>query len=150
MLFIRRAEYAGDPWSGQVAFPGGREEPEDGSLLDTAIRETMEEMHIDLRSVGDLVGTLSDISPRTNRLPLVVVRPFVFAVSDLPEPVLSHEVAEAIWVPLPALLDAALWRDTDVTAGGISMTHYAFHHGEHVVWGLTERIVSELTGLLAD
>ena len=48
LLFIKRAEWAGDPWSGQVAFPGGRHEPHDPDLLTTSVRETQEETGIDL------------------------------------------------------------------------------------------------------
>lgn len=148
VLFIRRAEYEGDPWSGHVAFPGGREETGDESLIDTAMRETLEEIGIDLRGACELVGVLDDLRPRGVRLPAVVVRPYVFLVSELPEPDLSEEVAGAFWVPLSVLLDRSVWRDTRVRAGDIEISRFAFHHEGYVVWGITERILSGLLALL--
>jgi 8-oxo-dGTP pyrophosphatase MutT (NUDIX family) len=150
VFFIRRAEYESDPWSGQVAFPGGREEPGDETLLETAAREAFEETELDLRSTATLIGVLDDLRPRTVRLPAVVVRPFVFLMPDPPEPRLSAEVSQAFWVPLASLLDSSVWRDTSVTAGGIEMRRIAFHHEGHVVWGMTERILSGLLGLCGE
>src|SRR5262245_58169717 len=77
LLMIKRAEHDGDPWSGHVACPGGREEDGDASLEATAIRETREETGIDLGRVGRILGTLDDLSPRTPYLPPIVIRPFV-------------------------------------------------------------------------
>jgi len=77
LLFIKRAEYPADPWSGQVAFPGGREEAGDPTLTDTAIRETREETGIDLVRDATVIGTLDDLRPQTTRLPAVIVRPYV-------------------------------------------------------------------------
>src|SRR5256714_4453421 len=77
LLFIKRAEYPGDPWSGQIAFPGGREEAGDTSLAQTAVREAREETGIDLEREGMFIGTLDDLRPRTVRLPAIIVRPFV-------------------------------------------------------------------------
>ena len=148
MFFIQRAEYEGDPWSGHIAFPGGREEPEDESLFETALRETFEETGIDLRDRSELLGVLDDLRPRTVRLPAVVVRPFVFLVSDVAEPVLSSEVAGAFWVPLSILLDRSVWRDARVKAGDAEISRFAFHHEGYVVWGMTEKILSGLLGLL--
>ena len=71
LLFIKRAEYPGDPWSGQIAFPGGREESGDSSLLETATRETREETGIDLGREGLIIGVLDDLRPRTVR-PLLI------------------------------------------------------------------------------
>ena len=150
MFFIQRAEYEGDPWSGHIAFPGGREEPGDESLFETAIRETFEETGIDLRDRSELLGVLDDLRPRTVRLPAVVVRPFVFLVSDVAEPVLSSEVAGAFWVPLSILLDRSVWRDARVKAGDAEISRFAFHHEGYVVWGMTEKILSGLLGLLGE
>jgi 8-oxo-dGTP pyrophosphatase MutT (NUDIX family) len=147
LFFIQRAVYEGDPWSGQIAFPGGREEPADTSLEHTALRETYEETQLDLREHATLVGTLDDLRPRAVRLPAIVVRPFVFLLPDPPTPVLSSEVADSFWVPLSVLLDRSVWRDTMVTAGGMEMSRFAFHHRGYVVWGMTERILSGLLPL---
>lgn len=148
MFFIQRAIFEGDPWSGQIAFPGGRREPQDESLLDTAIRETFEETAIDLQSSAHMIGALDDLRPQTIHLPSIVVRPFVFLLPEAPEPVLSSEVAASFWVPLSVLLDRSVWRDTTVQARGMEMSRFAFHHEGFVVWGMTERILSGLVGLL--
>jgi len=150
ILFIQRAEYEGDPWSGHIAFPGGRAEAGDDSLLDTAIRETLEETGIDLRRLSELAGVLDDLRPRTVRLPAVVVRPFVFLVSEACEALLSSEVAGAFWVPLSVLLDRSVWRDARVRAGDVEISRFAFHHEGYVVWGMTERILSGLLELLSE
>ena len=147
IFFIQRAHYETDPWSGQIAFPGGREEPGDESLVDTAVRETGEETGIDLRRDGEILGALDDLRPMTVRLPAVIVRPYVALLGDHSEPVLSHEVAASFWVPLAALRDRSGWRDTVVTARGFGFTRLGFHHGEFVVWGMTERILSDFLTL---
>ncbi len=149
IFFIQRAVYEGDPWSGQIAFPGGREEPDDAGPVDTAMRETLEETGIDLRREATLAGVLDDIHPRAVRLPAVVVRPFVFLLPDPPEPSLSPEVADSFWVPLSVVLDRSVWRDTTVVADGMEMSRFAFHHEGFVVWGMTERILSGLLELFS-
>ncbi|MEP6507438.1 MAG: CoA pyrophosphatase [Gemmatimonadales bacterium] len=146
VFFIQRAEYEGDPWSGHIAFPGGREEKDDETLADTAIREVFEETGIDLGD-AELVAALDDLHPRHVRLPAVVVRPFVFLAGDVPEPVMSSEVADCFWVPLSALLDRSVWKDARVLAGDTEISRIAFHHRGYVIWGMTERILSGLLAL---
>jgi len=148
LLFIQRAHYETDPWSGQVAFPGGREEPGDASLMETALRETYEEIGLDIRRDGDVIGQLDDLGPQTPRLPPVVVRPFVALIGSHAAPILSDEVAVCFWVPLAALRLEAGWRETVVTARGMEFTRRAFHHQGFVVWGMTERILSHFLTLL--
>jgi len=148
IFFIQRAHYETDPWSGQVAFPGGREETGDLSLSFTAIRETWEETAIDISRNGEVIGQLDDLRPRVVRLPAVIVRPFVALIdANATTPILSHEVADSFWVPLTTLRDDTGWRDTIVTAGGIEFNRRAFHHGGFVVWGMTERILSDFLSL---
>lgn len=149
LLFIKRADYPGDPYSGQVAFPGGREEPGESALVETAIRETREETGIDLSRDGTIIGTLDDLRPTTLGLPAIIVRPYV-ALLDLREPlILSPEVALAFWIPLEALKVAESWRDTTILARGIQANRRAFHHEDHIIWGMTERILAQLLELLA-
>ena len=148
LLFIKRAEYPADPWSGQIAFPGGREEAADPTLADTAIRETREETGIDLIRDGTVIGTLDDLRPQTVRLPAVIVRPYVVLLNRFEPLVLSDEVALAFWIPLEAFKDAPSWQDTDVLARGVQMNRRAFHHQGQVIWGMTERILAQLLALL--
>jgi 8-oxo-dGTP pyrophosphatase MutT (NUDIX family) len=148
LLFIKRAEYPADPWSGQIAFPGGREEAADPTLADTAIRETREETGIDLVRDGTVIGTLDDLRPQTVRLPAVIVRPYVVLLNRFEPLVLSNEVALAFWIPLEAFKDAPSWQDTDVLARGVQMNRRAFHHQGQVIWGMTERILAQLLALL--
>ena len=148
LLFIRRADYPSDPWSGQVAFPGGREETGDANLANTAIRETREETGLDLDCDGTVIGMLDDLRPTTTRLPDIIVRPYVVLLKQVRELLLSDEVAMAFWVPLESLRRGESWRDTTVLARGVQMNRRAFHHQGQVIWGMTERILAQLLALL--
>jgi 8-oxo-dGTP pyrophosphatase MutT (NUDIX family) len=149
VLMIKRAEAEHDPWSGHVAFPGGRDEPGDRDLAQTAIRETWEETGIDLARVGRILGTLDDVSPRTPSLPPIVIRPFVAAVPSNVEIVQSVEVASAFWVPLSALRERAAWGMGTVRVRGVDRSERTFTHGAHLVWGLTERVLRQLLERMA-
>lgn len=149
LLFIKRAEYPADPWSGQVAFPGGREELGDTALSDTAFRETREETGIDLSRDGTIIGTLDDLRPRITRLPAIIVRPYVVVLNRYEPLILSSEVALAFWIPLEALKQSGSWRDTQVLARGIQINARAFHHEGNIIWGMTEKILGQLLELLA-
>jgi 8-oxo-dGTP pyrophosphatase MutT (NUDIX family) len=116
--------------------------------MDTAIRETREETGIDLVRDATVIGTLDDLRPQTVRLPAVIVRPYVVLLNRFEPLVLSDEVALAFWVPLQSLKDASLWRDTNVLARGVQLSMRGFHHEGHVIWGMTERILAQLLGLL--
>jgi 8-oxo-dGTP pyrophosphatase MutT (NUDIX family) len=148
LLFIKRADYPADPWSGQVAFPGGREEAGDVSLAETALRETREETGIDLRRDGTVIGRLDDLRPQTANLPAIIVRPYVVLLNRVDSLLLSDEVALAFWIPLEALRRAESWREATVLARGIQLKARAFHHQTHVIWGMTERILAQLLALL--
>lgn len=144
LLLIKRAAREGDPWSGQVALPGGRWQASDLSLEETAVRETHEETGLDLRQAGRLLGTLDDLRPRTALLPSIVVTPYVAHLA-VPAPLRpNHEVADAFWVAWSVLTDPSVDRISEVKARGSTWRAPSFVLGEHIVWGMTERILRQL------
>lgn len=143
LLLIRRAERAGDPWSGHMGLPGGRRDDGDSDLLETAIRETHEEVGVGLTR-AQLLGTLDDVAPRTPVLPPVAVRPFVFALPQEPTLALNGEIAGAGWVSVADMLDPAARRMVDVESRGGRRFVSAYVTSRGVVWGMTERILSLL------
>lgn len=150
ILFIRRAEHPLDPWSGHMAFPGGRADLEDaGDLLVTAVRETAEEIGVDLRADGEVLGHLSDI-PAIARGKLVgmVIRPYVVALRGEPAITPNHEVAEVLWAPLSALLRGELATTYPYLHEGKQLALPAHRIGERVVWGLTHQMVEALLDLV--
>ena len=147
VLLIRRAVRPGDPWSGQVALPGGRREPGDRDLLATAIRETREETGVDLRR-GEPLAVLDDLAPLTRVLPPVVVRPFVFALSRRPALRPNDEVQHAFWVPLDRFAEPGLRREVTLNVRGEERTLPAYVVGEDVIWGMTERILTPFLELV--
>ena len=146
-LFIRRAVRAGDPWSGQVALPGGRRDPVDVDLEATAIRETQEELAVDLVP-AERLGALDDIRPRTQLLPPVLVRPFIFALADRPSFSPSAEVQSAFWAPLARLLVPGTRRDVTLSLPGGERTFPAYVLSQDIIWGMTERILSSFMALI--
>lgn len=149
LLFIKRAEMDGDPWSGHIAFPGGRAEPDDGSLEETAVRETREELALELTQ-GHIFGWLDELAPRSRALPPIIVRPFVALVPSDVTFTPSDEVASTFWVPLDALRADEAQTEFEVTVNGVVARFPAYAVNGHVVWGLTERIVRQLLSLLDD
>jgi 8-oxo-dGTP pyrophosphatase MutT (NUDIX family) len=143
LLLIQRAERPGDPWSGHMALPGGRQDPAEPDLVTTAIRETAEEVGLTLRPV-ELVGTLDDVVPRTPSLPPIAVRPYVFALDGRPSLRLNTEVAAAQWVPLDLLLHPDNHHSVRLEIRGESREFPAYRVDDTVVWGMTERILSSL------
>lgn len=149
LLFIKRADAIGDPWSGHMAFPGGRHESVDDSLRETAIRETREETAIDLLIHGQLIGVLDDLAPRSPRLPRINIRPYVAIVQPDVVIVPSEEVALHFWVPLLALGAPETQTEHEMEFEGSTLRFPGYRVGPHVAWGLTERIVRQLLGLLS-
>ena len=144
ILFIKRATRAGDPWSGQMALPGGRTSSSDADLKETATRETREEVAIAL-DAGQYLGQLDDVAPRTPDLPPLMVRPFLFVLprraSLIP---CSREVQEAFWLPVADLVRPGVYRAVVLTIKGTPRVFPGYQVGPNVVWGLTERIITPL------
>jgi 8-oxo-dGTP pyrophosphatase MutT (NUDIX family) len=150
VLLIRRTEHPHDPWSGHMAFPGGREDPGDENLIATAIRETQEELALDLLQAGRLLGQLAPLPAMARGRPVnLTIVPFVFELTIQTELTYSAEVAEAVWVPIGPLLDGRLRTTFAVERDGGERVELPAHDIDgRVVWGLTYRMLDSLLTLL--
>lgn len=151
LLFIHRAEHADDPWSGHVAFPGGRAEPSDRDLTATALRETLEEIGIDLLGSGERLGSLDEVRAMARGRPVdLAIRPYVFWLRQAVEPRPSPEVDSVFWLALDDLLGPA-WRSTlERTYQGVPVQLPCFRIDDHLIWGLTFRMFESLEARLRD
>ena len=145
LLLIKRAPFQGDPWSGHMALPGGRREPEDGSLLETAIRETREEVGIALEGTGSLhLGRLEEVSPSSARLPSLSIHPFVFGVPRTVEARPDgREVASAHWVEVEPLRNPDAVETVEIQLRDERREFPCFPVAGEAVWGLTYRILRQ-------
>jgi 8-oxo-dGTP pyrophosphatase MutT (NUDIX family) len=144
VLFIERAQHSQDPWSGNLAFPGGRIEPDDGGARRAAERETLEEIGLDL-SRADYLGQLDDIVGAY--LP-VRVSCFVYVLAaDAPFAAkLNHEVSQAFFFPLADLLDPTRHINTDIHWNqGIRRVPAIILFGPDrpLLWGITYRLICQ-------
>jgi 8-oxo-dGTP pyrophosphatase MutT (NUDIX family) len=141
VLLMKRALRDGDPWSGHISLPGGGYHASDATLLATAIRETHEELGIDLAGAR-LLGSMAPLHPRTAGPLGIEVTPFVFIAEAAPEPVCGPEALSAFWLPLPLAASGSL--DATYTYPSSQMTFPSWAYGGHVIWGLTWRILGDL------
>lgn len=151
-LFMKRAEHPDDPWSGHVSFPGGRAEETDSSLVETAVRETAEELGLRLDPEREFVGAL-DETRATARVRIVDMKiaPFVFTIGAAPRPlVLNHEVAAAHWIPLDDLFDPARGSAVTVTRDGQAYRFPAITVQGLTIWGLTLRMLRNFETLISE
>lgn len=151
VLLIRRAARHGDPWSGHMAFPGGREDPVDRDLLATALRETHEEIGLDLDRAGRAIGRLDDVPAiaRGRRVGMTIA-PFVFALLEDRPLVTNEEVEEVLWVPLALLLSGDSDTHVSYELDGQHLSLPAFDVRGRIVWGLTYRMLESLFDVLAE
>ena len=149
LLFIERATREGDPWSGHMAFPGGRSEDGDRDSFHTAERETVEELGLDLDPAGRL-GSLTDVEGgrATNRLLTVSGHCYWWPESGYPPLEPNEEVADALWVPLSDLLDRGRYIDYWYPPSGSTFPGIQLDDDSKVIWGLTLRFLADLFGRL--
>ena len=139
ILLIRRTERKDDPWSGQIAFPGGRRSPSDSNLSETALRETGEEVGIQLNE-HTLLGQLPIVTARTRR---TRVLPVVFELKTPVSIRTNREVAEAFWLPTDDLERLEI-HNREVRVEGGSLMVPSYEYKGRVIWGLTFRILNLL------
>jgi len=139
VLLIRRAERVGDPWSGQVAFPGGKMQEGDTTARDTAVRETIEEVGIDLNESSEFLGYGGVATTHTGTMNVV---PAVFELKGSVDVKPNAEVASFRWVDLDELLAPSARSTYELDGGEGAVGMPAYRVGDYVVWGLTYRILS--------
>ena len=144
LLFIQRATKDTDPWSGHMAFPGGRTESIDIDSYDTAERETLEEVDLDLAAVPRL-GVLDDLEPGRQRNGLWAVHANAYWLEgEAPDLVANYEVADILWVPLAVLGDRSRYIEYYYAASDSSWPGIQLDEPSQVVWGLTLRFLADL------
>ncbi len=148
VLLIKRAEAPEDPWSGHIAFPGGRVEPDDATLTDTAIRETREEVGLDLRQGGLLLGWLEPVFPRSPLVPKILIAPLVAVVDRSVTLHNGPEVEHAFWMPLGRMAREGLRETVEKVFGQKSCVWPAYSSPYGPIWGITEKILTQLLSLL--
>jgi 8-oxo-dGTP pyrophosphatase MutT (NUDIX family) len=151
LLFIQRATRDGDPWSGHMAFPGGRRQPGDPDVVYTALREAREEVGIDLFTAGEVIGRLDELRAVPRHRPLdLVITPVVCA---LREPVRleldAREVESAVWIPLSFFRRPEARAVHRRTRDGLEADYPAYRYADYTVWGLTHHILNGFLELIA-
>ena len=139
LVFIKRTETV-NYHKGQISFPGGRYQPEDGSMLDTALRESWEEIGL-VPGDTQFLGELDDIATYTTNFvisPYVAAIPYPYHFRPSPE-----EVEEVIEVPLTVLLNKANYTEEEVYLGDQMIVQHFYRHGDRVIYGATARILKQ-------
>ena len=153
--FILRTERRGDPWSGQVALPGGRAGPGDADAAAVAERETWEEIGLRL-SRDQCLGALP-VQPLYRVAPSGSLSPFVYHLGPHFtrdgaagwRAALNHEVSEVFWVPLRHLFDRRAVTEIEwIRPGRPETIHAGIEFEGRVIWGLTLRVLGTFADLL--
>jgi len=149
-VVIHRAHRPGDPWSGHMALPGGRQDAGDQDLPATAVRETREEVGVDLARHGELLGALDDLQAIGRGRPLdLIITPFVYGLTAPVTLTPNHdEVQSALWVPLASLRRHEASGTHRQQRYENQMEYPAFLYQGYTIWGLTHRILTSLLGIL--
>ena len=135
VLFVKRVKNPSDPWSGQMALPGGKRESKDASLKDTVLRETLEETGIELNQCRFL-GVLSAV--KSEPKPEIKILPFVVILEDEPKLKLNKaELETFIWVPYEEIVQSQ--GKAEFSFGKVP----SFILADAVVWGVTYKILSK-------
>ncbi|MBS1874053.1 MAG: CoA pyrophosphatase [Acidobacteria bacterium] len=148
VLLMRRTEREGDPWSGHWSFPGGRREPGESNLLDTALRELDEECGVALHH-SQLDAALAPAAARRRAGRFLKVAPYVFQIERQTPTILDlNEAVEARWIPIARLADPSEHRLLPIPALPPGMLFPGLEFEHMPLWGFTYRLITEWLGLL--
>lgn len=139
VLFTRRTDTV-EHHKGQISLPGGSEDASDAGPLETALRETEEELGIAPAQV-EILGVLDDVYTVISGF---VITPFVGVIPHpTPLRVNPHEIVEVLPVPLSTFRDPSSLRVEEREREGERVQVYFYYHGRHEIWGATGRIMKE-------
>ncbi len=146
VMLVKRADRDGDPWSGHMAFPGGRMEKTDRNIYKTTTREVMEETGMALVKDARYIGRLSDLMARTHdRKAQMVLTAFVFYLKNRPDWRLKKdELKERIWVPLDFFVDPVNRQEMNYKVGDNNLNLPCYYYDGRRIWGLTLVLIDEL------
>lgn len=149
IVMIKRADREGDPWSGQMAFPGGRMDKTDAHGYAVAVRETDEEVGLSLGPQDRCIGRLSDLNARPHKGAFgMAVSPFVFHLERDVVFTPNYEVAEVVWVPLEFLLDTDNREEMVWEYKGVKIPMPCYMYQGRRIWGLSLMMLDELMDLV--
>ncbi len=144
---IKRAEHPADPWSGHMAFPGGRVDPEDDGPLAAAHRECREELALSLAG-AELSGELDPVhSPVRRRL---VVHAYVFLLPEKPALAPNEEVASAHWFGLDRFVADEGRATFQLPLRGVTMRMPCVDLDGCRIWGMSLRMIDDLLARLRE
>lgn len=147
VLLQRRAARAGDRWSSHVSLPGGMAQAGDRSLLDTALRETREEIGVEL-SPSSVVGALDELRAVANAsLRPMSIAPFVLRIEGRPATTPGPEVVSTFWLPLDRAATGALDGHVHWPVLGLRWRFPCWRWEGHEIWGLTYKTLRALLRL---
>jgi 8-oxo-dGTP pyrophosphatase MutT (NUDIX family) len=147
LLLMRRAEREDDPWSGHWSFPGGRRDPADRDLLDTALRELEEECGVRMTR-EDLEAEWPVRYARRKTGGCVAVTPFLFRAAEEAETVPDgREAVEAVWIPLSLLRDSARHEMLPIPGLAEGLRYPAVALRGAPLWGFTYRLICDWLGI---
>lgn len=146
VLFVKRVENPADPWSGQMALPGGRRDPEDQNLKQTVVRETLEETNINLLDRCRFLGIMEPL--RSTQRTEMKILPFVILLEHKPLIELNEELEWFVWISPKELVQHRGTFKFSILPTLLEIEFPAYIVGSSVIWGLTYRILEKFVNNL--
>ncbi|MFB5601558.1 MAG: NUDIX hydrolase [Nitrosopumilus sp.] len=128
--------------AGEISFPGGKLDTNDSNLLDTALRETSEEIGLNV-SKNEIVGQLNPVKTLTTGF---LILPFVCMLEQIPPLVTNSEVEKILHIPLSPFLQTVA-KDCD-PSHNLMNEMYTFEYQKQIVWGASARILKQIENTL--